>query len=131
MFLSSQCQAVSAFRPSRSFVWLDEQPERLLGGDRPRRHSDRLDTVPDQHREKAPVVARRMRQWNIDSDVYLLDGRSLTGLIRGLLRPVECAFEIDEFRSIISEAGAEVVIDGVLTGEVAGLEVCRVILRMT
>ena len=63
---------VGIHEPSRSFVWLDEQPERLLGAAialHLRRHSDRLDiVVPDQHREKAPVVARRMRQWNIDSD---------------------------------------------------------------
>ena len=124
---------VGIHEPSRSFVWLDEQPERLLGAAialHLRKHSDRLDiVVPDQHREQAPVVARRMRQWNIDSDVYLLDGRSLTGVDpRSAETEAECAFEIDEFRSIISEAGAEVVIEhGVLTGEVAGLEVCRVI----
>jgi len=119
--------------PAGSFVWLDEQPERLLGAAialHLRKATSRLDiVVPDIHRELAPAVARRATQWNIPIEVFSLDGKSLTTVDpQPAAAERDCEFDIDQFRSVISEAGAEVVIEhGVLTGEVAGLEVCRVV----
>ncbi|NBS31111.1 MAG: hypothetical protein EBS76_11470, partial [Actinobacteria bacterium] len=49
--------------PSGSFIWLDDQPERLLGAAialHLRKGTERLDVViPDIHQAMAPVVARR------------------------------------------------------------------------
>lgn len=119
--------------PSGSFVWLDVQPERLLGAAialHLRRATSRLDiVVPDAHREMAPTVARRAAQWSIPIEVFGLEGASLQPVAPAPApAEPECEFDIDQFCSVISEAGAEVVIEhGVLTGEVAGLEVCRVV----
>lgn len=119
--------------PSGSFVWLDIQPERLLGAAialHLRRGTSRLDIViPDIHRDVAPTVARRAAQWNIPIEVFSLEEKSLQAVVPAPAPPEqECKFDIDPFRSVISEAGAEVVIEhGLLTGEVAGLEVCRVV----
>jgi hypothetical protein len=118
---------------SGSFVWLDEQPERLLGAAialHLRKATNRLDIVlPDVHRKLAPTVARRAAQWNIPIDVFSLEGTSLeTVQPQPADAEADCEFDSDQFRAVISEAGAEVVIEhGVLTGEVAGLEVCRVV----
>ena len=119
--------------PSGSFIWLDDQPERLLGAAialHLRKGTERLDVViPDVHREMAPVVARRIAQWNIAAEVFVLEGKTLVSVDPSAAEAERgCEFDVEDFRHVIAEAGAEVVIEhGVLTGEVAGLEVCRVV----
>ena len=118
---------------SGSFVWLDEQPERLLGAAialHLRKGTDRLDVViPEIHRAIAPAVARRAAQWDIGADVFLLEGKTLAHVDPAAAElERECDFDVEAFRPVIVEAGAEAVIEhGVLTGEVAGLEVCRLV----
>jgi hypothetical protein len=77
------------------------------------------------------VLARRAQQWHGDVSVQVwhLDGTDITparpDANLGVVEPLP---EHLELAPLIAESGAEVVIEhGIVAGEVAGLEVCRVV----
>jgi hypothetical protein len=118
---------------STSHIWLDERADRLVAvamllTARAGRSSLRI-ILPTERAAEAPVVARRAVQWSLPAEVVVLDGRSTSVVAAGDHvdeRSLDRAHE--DFVETITAAGAEVVVEhGVLTGEVAGLEVCRVV----
>jgi hypothetical protein len=75
------------------------------------------------------LLARRAAAFRLPISVWLVDGRALIeALPDELPAPAELPAAHRQFEALIREAGAVPVIEhGVLTGEVAGLEVCRVV----
>lgn len=118
---------------SSSHIWLDDRPSRLVAvamllTARAGRSRVRV-ILPTERAAEAPVVARRAMQWSLPAEVVILEGRSSSVVVAGdhvdekSLDPAH-----ERFAEVITAAGAEVVVEhGVLTGEVAGLEVCRVV----
>ncbi len=116
----------------RNVAWIDEQPGRLLGAVlalhlRHPRHTLSV-VVPQSLRIQAGIAARRLRQWRVSSEVSIVDGRSLTAVAPADYEAVAAPqFDIGPFVDLMTGAGAQPVVEhGVLTGEVMGLEVCRV-----
>lgn len=102
---------------------------RLLGGAlvlAARRSATRLHVVAES---EAGILARRARHWSLPVDVWEADGRTLRPAAPADVRaPVALSSAHGRFAELIAAAGAEPVVEhGVLTGEVAGLEVCRVV----
>lgn len=75
------------------------------------------------------VLARRAANFAIDIGVWEVAGRSLSRAVPHDHRPeIEPRASHLEFGSMILDSGADVVIEhGVVSGEVIGLEVCRVV----
>lgn len=79
--------------------------------------------------ELAGALARRARHFDIGISVWTVDERELVPVEPDEYRAEsEPSAEHLEFDSVILDCGAEVVIEhGVVSGEVVGLEVCRVV----
>lgn len=79
--------------------------------------------------EEAGSLARRARHFFLDIDVWHVQDRQLVAPVVEELPPEpEPKGSHLEFRSMILDGGAEVVIEhGIVRGEVCGLEVCRVV----
>jgi hypothetical protein len=75
------------------------------------------------------LLARRATAFRLPVRVWLVEGRALIeALPDDLAAPAELPDEHRQFEALIVEAGAVPVVEhGVLTGEVEGLEVCRVV----
>lgn len=112
-----------------AWVLAEEQPERNLG---PAvawalRHGAR--SVDLLVADAAGLLARRAEAFALPVRVWIVDDRTL---VPAVAEPLPAAAELPahhlEFRPLIVEAGAEPNVEhGVLTGEVEGLEVCRVV----
>jgi hypothetical protein len=88
--------------------------------------------VPDLHllvEAEAGVLARRAAFFDRPPVVWTIEGRELWPPAPVPHRaPAHVALEVEPLRDIIEWAGAEVVEEhGALSGEVAGLEVCRAV----
>ena len=79
--------------------------------------------------EATGLLARRAAAFRLPVHVWLVDGRALIeALPDELATPLELPDEHRQFAALIVAAGAVPVVEhGVLTGEVEGLEVCRVV----
>ena len=79
--------------------------------------------------EASPTLARRAAEWDLAVTTWVRSGRSVTQLLPAPLDPVRDPDPRHlEFGEIITAAGATLFIEhGVVTGEVRGLEVCRVV----
>lgn len=104
-------------------------PSRGLGGALAwavRRSVNRLHVVVD---EGEGGLARRAAGFSMPVTVWRAEGRTLVPAVAvPLPPPAEVPAHHREFEQIITEAGAEPVVEhGVLVGEVLGLEVCRVV----
>ena len=116
-----------------SHVWLDDRPTRLVSvavllAHRAGSTSLRM-VVPAELVASAGDVARRAQHWNIGAEAVIVEGRSTRSV-----SPVAAGTEplppsgAESLSEVILDAGAEVMIEhGVVTGEVGGLEVCRVV----
>jgi hypothetical protein len=124
---------VALHAESSSHIWLDDRPDRLIAvamllTARAGRSALRI-ILPTERAIEAQVVARRATQWSTPAEVVILDGRSTSLVVAGAHVPERSLDPTHEhFVTTITAAGADVVVEhGVLTGEVAGLEVCRVV----
>lgn len=91
-----------------------------------RRNAVRLHLLAE---DSTGLLARRATAFRLPVSVWLVDGRALIeALPDELSAPAELPDGHRQFESLIVEAGAVPVVEhGVLTGEVEGLEVCRVV----
>lgn len=111
------------------WVYLDERPAGRLGAAiawAVRSEVQRLHVVAE---DGTGVLARRAAEFELPITVWSAEGRSMQQATPAELPSPAPASEAHEaFRSLIVEGGAEPVVEhGVLTGEVRGLEVCRVV----
>lgn len=118
---------------SCSHVWLDEQPTRgiavaMLLASRAGSPSVRI-LVRSEHDAEIGITARRARLWRVPATVERLVGNVASPVAPAVHEAEGTLPESHErFAAIIAESGAQVVSEhGVLTGEVDGLEVCRVL----
>lgn len=115
------------------WAWLEDRPEHALGSvlalATRSGATDVTVIVPEASATAAPVVARRAAQWGIPIEVVLLVGRDRRP-VAPEAAPAEVAPDggVEAHVPALVAAGADPVAEhGVLTGEVAGLEVCRVV----
>jgi hypothetical protein len=113
----------------KAWVLLDDHPDRRLGaalGWAVRQQATSLDVIAEAG---TGVLARRAGEFAFPVGVWHADGRTLLQAVpepHGDVPAVPAHH--DEFRALIEQGGATPVVErGVLVGEVAGLEVCRVV----
>lgn len=114
---------------SAAWVLLDERPERGLGAALAwalRREAAEVHVLADQ---ATGVLARRAQGFGYPISVWHVEGRTL---LPAVAEPLAVASlvpaEHEVWTDVIAEGGALPVVEhGVLAGEVAGLEVCRVV----
>jgi len=112
-----------------AWVFLDDRPGERLGASiawAVRAGAQRLNVVSE---EGGGVLARRADEFEMPIMVWEAEGRTLSRVSPAELAPAAPASDRHEaLRALIVEGGAEPVVEhGVLTGEVRGLEVCRVV----
>jgi hypothetical protein len=112
-----------------AWVLAEDQPERALGAAvawGARRHARAVELLVG---DEAGLVARRAAAFSVPVQVWVVDERRLVAAEPEPLPPPAALPEHHlELRPLIVEAGAEPNVEhGVLTGEVEGLEVCRVV----
>lgn len=112
-----------------AWVLLDEQPVRRLGAALAwalRQGAERLDVVADTG---TGVLARRAGEFALPIGVWHSEGRTLLPAVTEPYdSPPALPAHHEAFRDLIVEGGATPLVEsGVLVGEVAGLEVCRVV----
>lgn len=112
-----------------AWVLLDDQPERRLGAALAwalRQGATSLDVVADAG---TGVLARRAAEFAFPIKVWHVEGRELLEAVPEPFADVPGLPEHHEsFRDLIAEGGATPRVEtGTLVGEVAGLEVCRVV----
>ncbi len=112
-----------------AWVYLDRRPEDRLGaalGWMIRSGASRLHLIAE---DGVGTLARRALEFDLPISVWQPDGRSLLAAEPTLLVPSAPAPDHHEIlRPLIIEGGADPIVEhGVLTGEVRGLEVCRVV----
>ncbi len=113
-----------------AWVLLDDQPERRLGGALAWAHRQTAATEVAVITEAASdVLARRAALFASPITIWhAVDRMLVPALPLPYADPAEIDPSHEQFRSVIEDGGAEVVIEhGVLAGEVRGLEVCRVV----
>jgi hypothetical protein len=113
----------------QTWILIEGDPSRGLGGALAwaRQHrTSQVHVIADSH---TGVLARRAAFFATDVTVWQANGRALVAAVpEPLAEPVPVAAEHLAFVEVIEAAGVEPVIEhGVLTGEVEGLEVCRVV----
>ena len=120
----------AALRDGREgWTYLDERPAGRLGAAIAwalRSGVERLHVVAE---EGTGALARRAAEFRLPITVWVAEGRSLRRATPEELPDAEPPSDVHEgFRPLIIEGGAQPVAEyGVLTGEVRGLEVCRVV----
>jgi hypothetical protein len=112
-----------------AWVLLDERPEQRLGAALAwafRSGASALHVIADAG---TGTLARRAGEFAYPVKVWHAEGRGLwTAVAEPVTPPVPVREQHQAFRPLIIEGGAEPVEEhGVLVGEVAGLEVCRVV----
>jgi len=112
-----------------AWVLLDEQPERRLGAALAwalRAGADSLHVIAESG---TGVLARRAAEFEYPITVWHAAGRTLLPAVaEPFADPPPLPAHHDDFRPLIVAGGATPLVEGgVLVGEVAGLEVCRVV----
>jgi hypothetical protein len=112
-----------------AWVLLDEDAERRLGSALAWALRAGTRTLNVVARDGTGVLARRAQELAFPTTVWALDGRSITRAAAQPLAPAEPPPAAHlALVDLIEQAGAEPAIEhGILTGEVRGLEVCRVV----
>jgi len=114
---------------SAAWVLLADRPDRGLGGALAwslRRAATEVHLVAESH---TGLLARRAARFRVPVTVWRAEGRVLRAAVAESL-PVPQPVPVShlEFEAVIAQAGAQPNVEfGVLAGEVAGLEVCRVV----
>lgn len=116
---------------TEGWVLVTQSPERGLGPAllwMHKYHLSRLNVIVDAQ-DTAGVMARRAQLFDLDVMVWFVDGNVLTAAKPApVLLPLNVPDKYRLFSKTIERAGATVVCEhGVLSGEVLGLEVCRVV----
>ncbi|WP_419920215.1 hypothetical protein [Candidatus Poriferisodalis sp.] len=115
--------------PNSSVVCLaQERPERALGGALALALRSSREAVHVFADECSDVLARRAMCFLAPPIIWQIDGASAT-VAAPALRPVEPAPpRVPELVAVLSAAGVDVAVEhGVITGEVEGLEVARIV----
>ena len=118
-------------RAGTGWVLADEQPERALGGALAWARQRGVDDLHVLAQDAASLLARRAAAFSRPPSVWAVEGAELVPAhpeppVPEPALPVEA----EEFVSVLVEAGVEPVVEhGVLTGEVLGLEVARVVVE--
>jgi hypothetical protein len=112
-----------------AWVLLDEQPATRLGAALAwalRQHVERLHVIAGAG---TGVLARRAGEFDLPIEVWHAEGRALLPAVAEPHAPVpKLPAHHESFRGLIIEGGATPLVEhGALVGEVAGLEVCRVV----
>jgi hypothetical protein len=112
-----------------AWVLLDEQPATRLGAALAwalRQHVERLHVIAESG---TGVLARRAAEFALPIEVWHAEGRALLPAVAEPHEPVpQLPPHHESFRGLIIEGGATPLVEhGALVGEVAGLEVCRVV----
>ena len=118
-----------AEEPNPSVVCLAQQrPERALGGALALALRTECDAVHVFADEGSDVLARRAACFSTPPMIWQIDGASATVAVPAL-RPVEPAPpRVPELVVVLHAAGVDVAVEhGVITGEVEGLEVARIV----
>ena len=114
---------------ARGWVLAEEQPERALGGALAWARQHGLSELHLLAEEATPLLARRATTFVDGPQVWRIEGRALAPAQPEPPRgepPLPAA--VEGFVPVLAEAGVEPVVEhGVLTGEVLGLEVARVV----
>src|SRR6478609_8216817 len=117
---------------AEAWVLLAERPERGLGPALAwARQAGFPDTVTQLHvlaEDATGLLARRAQQFRVPVRVWQVDGRAISPAVAAAVEPVEAIDERHELLRALIVAGGAIPVEerGVLTGEVHGLEVCRV-----
>jgi hypothetical protein len=114
---------------SEAWVLLDDDPARGLGPAvawSVRHHAAQLQLVAES---ATGTLARRVGAFAMPIEVWHAEGRTLLPAIaEPVPQPPALPVAHEQFRAMIEAGGATPVVEfGVLVGEVAGLEVCRVV----
>ena len=114
---------------SDAWVLLADRPARALGGALAwalRQGAQRVNLIAE---EFTGTLARRAAGFAVPINVWHAEGRALLpGVVEALPTPPAVPDHHLEFEAMIVDAGAQPCVEfGVLAGEVAGLEVCRVV----
>jgi hypothetical protein len=111
-----------------AWVLLDDRPARGLGPALAWAEREAITAVNVLAESDTGVLARRAAYFAEAPAVWSVDGRDLKlASSEGFPPPVEPPPDVDTWRARIEAGGATSVLEhGVLTGEVLGLEVCRV-----
>jgi hypothetical protein len=112
-----------------AWVLLDERPATRLGAALAwvlRNRAERLHVIAGSG---TGVLARRAAEFGLPIEVWHAEGRALVPAVAEPHAPVpQLPPHHESFRGLIIEGGATPLVEhGVLVGEVAGLEVCRVV----
>jgi len=112
-----------------AWVFLDRRPSERLGAALAWALRSGASTMHLIAEDGVGALERRAAEFDIPITVWQPDGRSLERAEPTLLAPSAPAPDHHEdLRQLIVEGGAEPIVEhGVLTGEVRGLEVCRVV----
>jgi hypothetical protein len=128
--LGSFGDGAALVREGAAWVLAAERPHRILGPALAWARQQGADECVHVLVEGAGagVVARRAGEFRGDVQVWKIEGRSLTPAVPAPFPPpITVDPSVRAFEPMIVAAGAEPSIEhGVLAGEVAGLEVCRV-----
>ncbi len=114
---------------ARGWVLAEEQPERALGGALAWARQHGLGELHLLAEEATPLLARRAAAFVDGPRVWRIEGGTLAPARAEppAVQPPLPA-EVEAFVPVLAEAGVEPVVEhGVLTGEVLGLEVARVV----
>lgn len=113
-----------------AWVLADDQPERALGRAMAWARQHRLARVNVLADRATGLLARRASQFTEPPQVWRVEGRVLVAAEPAPLpEPAEVDPRVLAFVPLIEAGGARPAVEhGVLTGEVAGLEVCRAVL---
>ncbi|MFM8857089.1 MAG: hypothetical protein ACKOI2_07765 [Actinomycetota bacterium] len=114
---------------SDAWVLVEDRHERALGVGLAWMQKSRAQTLNVLTGESAGVLARRAANFAIDVEVWEVIDRALSRAVpKNHVPEIEPRASHLEFGSMILDCGADVVIEhGVVSGEVVGLEVCRVV----
>ncbi len=111
------------------WVFLDQHPGRRLGASLAWAVRSGVESLHVVTEDGAGILARRAAEFALPITVWVAEGRTLRPASPDPISPADPApARHEEFRPLIIEGGADPVVEhGVLTGEVRGLEVCRVV----
>ncbi len=118
-------------RSGAGWVLAEEQPERALGGALAWARQWDVDDLHVLAQDAAPLLARRAAAFARPPSVWAVEGAALRPAApEPPLPEPPLPAEAEAFVPVLVEAGVEPVVEhGVLTGEVLGLEVARVVVE--
>ena len=115
-------------RATTGWVLAEDRPERALGGALAWARQRGVEELHVLAGESTSVLARRAQSFTNPPRVWQVEGRSLVPADPGPPAVTPLPAEAEAFVPLLAQAGVDPVVEhGVLTGEVLGLEVARVV----